>query len=147
MHHIESSPPFRAVAPVGLALLLATAHLSRPVLEGSASAWRVALAAIFVAALLSAMVWVVRARRFVLSSEALQVFRVIGPSSPISSNALSDLVSVGVVGVKPLGNTIIVAAFRSGTEVRVPRYYSESAALFRALFSRQGSNIAAQGAA
>lgn len=148
MQDIESSPPLQAGVLVAVALSLAAVQFWRPLLRTAdpVAMWQYALAAVVTTGLVAVLAWFGQAKRYVLTSEALHVHRAIGLGSS-RAHPLAELASVGVVGAMPLGNTVIVVAFRGGVEVRVPRYYTNASALFRSLFSRLGTNIASKNAA
>jgi hypothetical protein len=143
MQCIESSPPVRACAPFALALVLAAVHVGQPLFNSTAPfvAWRVALFATFLAPVVIALFWLLRAERYVLTDESLEVRHVIG-TSPSDIYALSNLLSVGVAGGGPFGTTVVVVEFRGGPEIRIPGFYAHAGEQFRALFSRLGANIA-----
>ena len=147
MHSIESSPPVRACAPFALALVFAAARVGQPLFDSTAPfvAWRVVLFATFLAPNVIAIFWLFRAERYVLTDESLEVRRVIG-ASLLQTYALSDLLSVGVAGGGPFGTTVVIVAFRGGSEIRIPRFYAHAGEQFRALFSRLGANIAVKNA-
>lgn len=147
MQFIESSPPVRACAPFALALVLAAAHVGQPLFDSTAPfvAWRATLFATFFAPIVIALFWLLRAKRYVLTDESLEVRRVIGTSSP-ETYALGNLLSVGVAGGGPFGTTVVVVEFRGGPVIRIPRFYAHAGEQFRALFSRLGANIAVKNA-
>jgi hypothetical protein len=149
MPSVESSPPVSEAASLAFGLSLAALHLWRPILvHGHAFlGWRGGLALIATSLVVAILYWLSRSRRYVLGAEHLHVFRAVGGKRELNVYSLAELTSVGVVGERFLGNTVVVAAFGKGREVRVPGYYRHSRELFRSLFTRLGVNVTAKSAA
>jgi len=147
MQIIESTPPLRACAPIALALILAAAHVGRPLIAGTDAlvGWRTILVVALLAPIVIAAIWLVGAESYVLGDESFEVRRAFG-SSQLQTYSLSDLSSVGVSGGGLFGTAVFLIQFRGGAKIRVPRFYSQSGAQFRVLFSRLGANIAAKNA-
>ena len=145
MDRLQSTPPVLAMAPVLLGLLLGSLYLLAPLIRrGEApSLLRLSAAMLVVVALAVGLLWLALARKFVVAGESLRVHRISTPWME-QTFVLNELTGVGVVGHGLLSHTVIEASFRGGARVQVPRYYTNSALLFRCLFSRLGANLAAK---
>ena len=148
MERIEASPPREMLVGAGSVAVVAAWHAMSTLglTAGGVPTWRKVVAAALIVFALVAVAWIAHARRFVLTSDALNVGRLVWPSS-VHTYARKNLTAVGVRGTRVWGNTVIEVSFGESAHFSVPHYYSNSSDLFRALFSQLGANVEAKNAA